>query len=406
MNKTRKTNQTGRSMVEMLGVLAIIGVLSVGGVYGYGVAMKKHKANELLHRASMLASTVSAQIMSGKDPTTLDTFANSNLGEFTLDYDQTKKTFDLKISQMDSSICNQLKAGGMVQKVECDPATGNATLTFYKNLATTPEQGEAFTGTDDNSGAKQCSADTDCVEGCQKCSGGKCINMCEAGQYCGGTQSDDETDSKYTCLNMPRCTDNDDCELTGCCSNEGICVIPDCGNGAVWVAASGSCLDSNLDPIESAGSCSGNFKGCTNNSDCPKNEFCAIDGMGGNEINAGTCLPIGNIHTVNIPEGEKGSQYNGFTYNLSDTLTWWSADNLCKALKKHSASLSELGCGAIVNEEGEEYWDCPDWDAWFAAFGGYAYWLGDSYNPAENFMYDGSQITMHERLMPARALCK
>ncbi|MBE6446831.1 MAG: hypothetical protein E7021_05470, partial [Alphaproteobacteria bacterium] len=77
-NKNYKRSQKGRSMVEMLGVLAIIGVLSVGGVYGYGVAMKKHKANQLLHEASMQAATVSAQIMSGKDPTGLTDFGTGN----------------------------------------------------------------------------------------------------------------------------------------------------------------------------------------------------------------------------------------------------------------------------------------------------------------------------------------
>ena len=46
--------QEGRSMVEMLGVLAIIGVLSVGGIYGYTVAMNKHKANEVAQYMSML----------------------------------------------------------------------------------------------------------------------------------------------------------------------------------------------------------------------------------------------------------------------------------------------------------------------------------------------------------------
>ena len=141
-NKNYKRSQKGRSMVEMLGVLAIIGVLSVGGVYGYGVAMKKHKANELLHRASMLASTVSAQIMSGKDPTELDTFADSNLGKFTLDYDSTKTTFDLKISELDGSVCSQLKEGGMVQKVECNETAKTASITYYKNLATTEAEGE------------------------------------------------------------------------------------------------------------------------------------------------------------------------------------------------------------------------------------------------------------------------
>ena len=47
-------NESGRSMVEMLGVLAIIGVLSVGGIAGYTMAMRKHKANELMNAASMM----------------------------------------------------------------------------------------------------------------------------------------------------------------------------------------------------------------------------------------------------------------------------------------------------------------------------------------------------------------
>ncbi len=42
--------QKGRSMVEMLGVLAIIAVLSAGGLAGYSRAMKQHKLN--LHKTS------------------------------------------------------------------------------------------------------------------------------------------------------------------------------------------------------------------------------------------------------------------------------------------------------------------------------------------------------------------
>ena len=38
--------QSGRSMVEMLGVLAIIGVLSIGAVAGYSKAMMKYKLNK------------------------------------------------------------------------------------------------------------------------------------------------------------------------------------------------------------------------------------------------------------------------------------------------------------------------------------------------------------------------
>ncbi len=38
-------SENGRSMVEMLGVLAIIGVLSVGTIAGYSKAMMKYKLN-------------------------------------------------------------------------------------------------------------------------------------------------------------------------------------------------------------------------------------------------------------------------------------------------------------------------------------------------------------------------
>ena len=38
--------QFGRSMIEMLGVLAVIGVLSVGGLVAYSKAMQTYKVNE------------------------------------------------------------------------------------------------------------------------------------------------------------------------------------------------------------------------------------------------------------------------------------------------------------------------------------------------------------------------
>ena len=43
----------GRSMLEMLGVLAIIGVLSVGAIMGFRQAMNRHKANVILNDVSL-----------------------------------------------------------------------------------------------------------------------------------------------------------------------------------------------------------------------------------------------------------------------------------------------------------------------------------------------------------------
>ena len=47
-----KKTEAGRSMIEMLGVLAIIGVLSIGGLAGYTMAMNRHRANTILDYAS------------------------------------------------------------------------------------------------------------------------------------------------------------------------------------------------------------------------------------------------------------------------------------------------------------------------------------------------------------------
>lgn len=50
MNK----NEQGRSLVEMLGVLAIIGVLTLAGIQGYSMAMTRHRANEVLNVARLI----------------------------------------------------------------------------------------------------------------------------------------------------------------------------------------------------------------------------------------------------------------------------------------------------------------------------------------------------------------
>ena len=49
---------TGRSMVEMLGVLAIIGVLSVGAIAGYSKAMMKYKLNKQAEQISWLLNAL------------------------------------------------------------------------------------------------------------------------------------------------------------------------------------------------------------------------------------------------------------------------------------------------------------------------------------------------------------
>ena len=54
----KKKNETGRSMVEMLGVLAIIGVLSIGGIAGYTMSMRRHRANQVVDALNKYAVVI------------------------------------------------------------------------------------------------------------------------------------------------------------------------------------------------------------------------------------------------------------------------------------------------------------------------------------------------------------
>lgn len=49
-------NQRGRSMVEMLGVLAIMGVLSIGGIAGFNLAMNRIRAYSIMSATAEIAS--------------------------------------------------------------------------------------------------------------------------------------------------------------------------------------------------------------------------------------------------------------------------------------------------------------------------------------------------------------
>ena len=63
--KALNNGESGRSMVEMLGVLAIIGVLTVGGIFGYIYGMNKYRANEILDGANKRAYAVATMLNAG-----------------------------------------------------------------------------------------------------------------------------------------------------------------------------------------------------------------------------------------------------------------------------------------------------------------------------------------------------
>ena len=80
MNNCRYENETGRSMIEMLGVLAIIGVLSVGGIAGYSKAMTKFKTNQVADNVSMMVANIKTLYAQQKSYNGLNTENAISLG--------------------------------------------------------------------------------------------------------------------------------------------------------------------------------------------------------------------------------------------------------------------------------------------------------------------------------------
>ena len=105
---TKKNFENGRSMVEMLGVLAVMGVLSVGGVAMYTSAMNKHQANELMNAVSMRLMTLAAQRAQGTQ-LSLSEFGTGKVGTSTISVDAANtNAIVLTLSDVPAAICQNM----------------------------------------------------------------------------------------------------------------------------------------------------------------------------------------------------------------------------------------------------------------------------------------------------------
>ncbi len=284
MQNLRKTNETGRSMVEMLGVLAIIGVLSVAGVGGYKAAVRKALANNLLNQASMRATDVATKIGSGNlDALDSDSFAGNLGGGVTMssavkgpdgyaDYDESDEQFTLTMEGVDEELCQQMQsmAGGsrsVVREVECvNNADGDlvAILTFNKDLSANDKTAASdfVTQTDCELAGKTWCSDKNTTGGCSDsadCCEGVKLNSCQ--KIC------DSSTGKIVSKNEGALCDYTTNGSDGVCKN-GECVSNlICPIGSIFY--SGACVEKCSDDTCINGTCSQQSGICT----CPAGYF-------------------------------------------------------------------------------------------------------------------------------------
>ena len=105
--------QSGRSMIEMLAVLAIMGILTVGGIAAYSFAVSKHRANQIYSQVDLRAVSAftnpivkhTATDASFRLPGFDDTFEN-------LPYEHTKvgnTAFQIKVTDVPQKVCRRLQ---------------------------------------------------------------------------------------------------------------------------------------------------------------------------------------------------------------------------------------------------------------------------------------------------------
>ena len=132
-----KILQTGRSMIEMLGVLAIIGVLSIGGLLGYRRAVNNHQANVILDDVNRFAFVILERSgLALGEVIPKGDFVES--GIYTLEgyQDIEPNQFSITVKNVPKGVCEALLPKAIIEyKVRVNP-TANEKGKLYDTLNT------------------------------------------------------------------------------------------------------------------------------------------------------------------------------------------------------------------------------------------------------------------------------
>ena len=105
-----KQLEYGRSMVEILGVLAIIGVLSIGGIQGYKYAMDKHRANDIVHEVNMRVQDIWHTYQDKPFPAEFSEWPEMTQTGFPIDVvpNPNNITFSVDIENVPNGVCKEV----------------------------------------------------------------------------------------------------------------------------------------------------------------------------------------------------------------------------------------------------------------------------------------------------------
>ena len=125
------TMERGRSMVEMLGVLAVIGALSVAGIMGFRSALDKHYATQTINRLKLRAMSVSSQLLLGSTASLSEFNETDGAYQISNTPDVSESdVFLLTVNDVPKAVCEQIvKMDWNITKINPSDCS-ETTLTF------------------------------------------------------------------------------------------------------------------------------------------------------------------------------------------------------------------------------------------------------------------------------------
>ena len=319
--------ESGRSMVEMLGVLAVIGVLSIGGIAGYSYGMDKYRANETINDVNLRAMDIMSQLTQGGEPN-LNAWENTTSGGYSisLNSDEAPLNYYIKVEKVPYDVCHiisETMPETVVIEVDNDTEQcADGENTMYFSYAGFDEAKAGLNKTDDI-----CETDTDCNE-CQICYDGLCANLvdetpCSKGMCENGVCLKSGGEPEFT---QETCTGNTDCGDDGCAvCNEGVCSFN--GNSCTKNGQTGKCYN---------GLCE--VGACTTNDDCKSNQYCRNANTGCTEGTPSMCSEL-DFHKYTISYTDEDGKDKTETWYVSNyNMNWFNNKNACEALGRKMIS--------------------------------------------------------------------
>ena len=201
-------NEQGRSMVEMLGVLAVVGLLSVMAFAGFKIALNKAKANAIIHDGRMVwAEALAWQTVPTRNDW-IDSQAANESGKSFAVWRDIKDNNYIKVEGVEEEVCEQML-----------PHQHEGSLLFlttsFEDLTTCPEGENAIVMAFDGVSGKP--AECENQKGCQ--------DLYTDAFYCDGEGHCQECDPTISVVNAS----GDGCEC-----NSAVALTCDDGNGHTW----------------------------------------------------------------------------------------------------------------------------------------------------------------------------